>query len=837
MELGAGKVNNFPLFLNMGILRGNLKLADEEITKRENFEISYNQKLSIKKIIKESDGEVAIDLSEVYKINTNRPTNSLAGAKFNQHLNFNWGGSNLTGIPFGPNNKLYLYDSDHASLYEYDDTLVTFDDFYARVAFQNNPGNVFTQDFSSSSGFDYDTSLVEFIGGKVQQKDQRPANSVIAAKFNSSFNANWGADSINLTATQNGIPTLLDGKLVCSGTQGIYYSDSKIGELSGDFVIKFKYTPNYTTGPATNVNLISLSQITGSTDQILLFHSPSGNNLRITANGLSAEVFDVWMPEAGNEYIFELICISNQISLYVNGIKIGSTKTISPGQGSTANRLWIGAYTNVYNTANGSFDEVIVYSTAPQTITYVIPDNTYSEALIVLPEMEYTGVGALVSFDSFTTTETALPRWTLEIGRSGNYLYWNGSAWVNSNNTYAQATSSSDLNTNGSSLPIIGQIYGKFRLYFPSSNDLHSIDLLEVSLTAQVYSTSNPTITTKTKMKVKDLYSLIPIVSSVGNIRFLIEWNDSAFYWNGSAWITSDGTYSQSNTYSDINNNLSLLDAEDEDEFRFIVFLNSDGSQATYVKQLMINYSAPALIESSKLKLGYNMPTYVELSAIDNADAAQIGTIKFKLTPKYTGSPDNSVYLFSILQKDYNQKNILELYHNNSGEIIMNAYDSDGNFIGGNFGSWSPALGIEYELCLCYDFTNGIHRLFIEGVIVGSLTGTGNRAQCVLLRIGSNYDRTGVSNFSISDFITFSDTQYTTEYTPGYTVPETIEEIEVDIKFLYLSSDKEITIKTGKGEEYTVQSMLLWAPGTNVQSVKRIGDEAEVYIQAYGERA
>ena len=306
----------------------------------------------------------------------------------------------------------------------------------------------FTQNFNTDTGFTYDSNLMEFVGGSFRQKDQRPSNSILGANFNLGLDLNWASDSfVDKSANIIGAPVLASGRLSCSnGSNGIYYEDSLIGGLSGDWVAKFKFIPNFTTNNGVNTNIFSKSPVSGSTDRVLIFHSPSGDSLRITAAGLSAVTFDVWQPVAGTEYVFEIFCTSNVVSVYIDGVQIGTGKTINPVQGTTANRVYLGTFPGVYNVANASYDDFILYSSASQTVSYTVPDYTYLESKSTFPS--FIDAGEIRDWLSLSVTEMNSPR------QIWNGLYYNGNNWVNSDGTFSQSNTVTELIAGLSSFPL-----------------------------------------------------------------------------------------------------------------------------------------------------------------------------------------------------------------------------------------------------------------------------------------------------------------------------------------------------------------------------------------------
>jgi len=415
----------------------------------------------------------------------------------------------------------------------------------------------YTIDFNSDTGFTYDSSKVEFVGGQVQQIDKRPVNSLIGARLFDSVNANWAVDGASLIPTLSGTPVISGNKLSCVGSNGLYYQDTQFAN-GGNFVAKFKYTPNYSTSPATNVNLFAISEDTGTNNDVVIFNSPSGNNIRITSNGLSAITFGVWEPTALQEYVFEVICINNVVTLYIDNVQLGTSKTITPDLGAISNKLWLGAYAGIYNTSDGSFSDFIFYTSASQTDTYEIPLTAYPSSIVTTPELEKVGDGTIKQFNTFTTTESGSPKYTIQIGRSGDYLYWDGVAWVVSNNTYSQANDSATFNAKCQLLDIDGEIYGQFRIYFDDTNIQGAVDELTANINADIgYSTDVERIqldTNNITILADQLLSLLESVNKTGSddVTYVLGRDSSPVYWDGLNWVASDYTLSQSNTIAEI---------------------------------------------------------------------------------------------------------------------------------------------------------------------------------------------------------------------------------------------------------------------------------------------
>ena len=551
-------------------------------------------------------------------------TDLMTGINFADSSNFNFDANKIeftgtkaqlklidnTGLTFNQ-----TYDNDTG--FTYNSSEAEFTGGQVQQKLNDRTGLTFNQPFTNDTGFIYDSAKAEFTGGLVRQIDQRPANSIVGATYTSSLNANFGADGfVDLTGNTVGSPTIDTNRLACLGyaNNSVYYSDTLIGNLSGDFVIKFKYTPNYTTAPAQNTQIIELSTGSGATDRVTIFNSPSGNNLRITATGLSAQTFGAWSPVSGTVYTFEVHCVSNSVTLFVDDVQIGGAKVISPSQGTSAVRLYVGAGT-LYSVANGYWEDVILYSTASQTSSYTVPESAFLESKVECPQFSYTELGNIQGFTNFATTENNTPRYVI------NDLYYSG-GWVSSNGTYAQASSASDILTNIATLPASDTV--DIDVIFGDGSSQMDVDDLTLTYTGQ------EVLATKVELP-QFIYSGGGAIqaftnyasSETGSPKYVL--ND--LYYN-SGWVSSDGSYAQSNTVAEILTNIATLPASDTLDID-ITFDASTSTQSA-VSDTTMTYTGqiyPTDDPTIQVNAGFqsdNICSYTDTSTITGLDNIRI---------------------------------------------------------------------------------------------------------------------------------------------------------------------------------------------------------------------
>ncbi len=167
----------------------------------------------------------------------------------------------------------------------------------------------------------------------------------------------------------------------------------------------------------------------------------------------------------------------------------------------------------------------------------------------------------------------------------------------------------------------------------------------------------------------------------------------------------------------------------------------------------------------------------VQYQALNNADSLQVGCVRFKYTPNYSGAPATTRGLFCISESAASINNMIYLSHSSVGNIAILSRDSVGGSINnGIFGTFVAVAGVEVEMELNWDYTTGATRFFINGLQIGStFVQTGTRSGTVgIFNLGAYYAGTVKADGYFNDLKIFSVVKHTENYTPGYTVTETI---------------------------------------------------------------
>lgn len=451
------------------------------------------------------------------------------------------------------------YTFDNASNFNFSNT--ELDSGEGQLTLIPNPGQIFSQSFTSDTGFTYDNTKAEFVGGVLRQKDQSSAASVFAGKM-ATKDLIWHKSG-SVTGTLNGTPTFGTGKMVCTGSQGVAYGYTTTARET----YKFLYTPNYTGAPPANVNLIASWNGANNNDKFYMTNSPSGgNNIRAALwDSSGSAVFALtivggFSPTASQEYEIEVVLdsVAGTVRVFIDGVLLG---TVSPGawtRGSVSSSIRLGASSVVYNQAEGSFDDLIVFDNAQHTASYTsgytIPDVLYVGSKVDGPDFTYTGVGTVLSVDNGSTTESGTPRYIV------GGMYWNGSAWVASDGTYAQANDFATALANFTSIDLGGSGILPWSVVFTDSNTQSSVDDFSVEVTGQQYNTDGY-IEPVQAIEVASIAAYLTSITEPAStsLKVILKIDGVLTYWNGASWVTSDGTISQANTAAEVNTNVSSL--------------------------------------------------------------------------------------------------------------------------------------------------------------------------------------------------------------------------------------------------------------------------------------
>jgi len=471
----------------------------------------------------------------------------------------------------------------------------------ASLKLQALPDQHFVQTFLDDTGFTYDNTKAEFTGSLCRQKDQRQAGATFGVNYSVDINGNWGNGV--LTGTASGGASVSGGKLdLTGGTKYVRYDAISNANSLQTGCVRFKFTPAYSGSPTAHNALFSISTAFGDyTKYIGLRHSSAGTMEMSVLDNDGAAIVSVylgaWTPVSGTEYEFEMNwdITTGATRLFIDGVQLGATQTGTGTRSGSVASLVIGAHYTGGNASNGYFDDVLVFPTvqhiANYTPGYAVSSTFYAETTVTCPELHYTGAGTLLAFDSMIATMSNDPRFSIQIGRSGIYVYWNGSSWATSDGSYMQSNTMADFNAHCTTLDINGEIYGQPRIHFAASAIQQSITSFDAIVVGETYSTSNPTITLSQGFRIDALLAITASITATGSdaIKAVLQKDGINYYWSGTAWAVSSG-YAQSNIIAEIETHKAAFTTIAID-FNIVLYLHAaTGITTPSIQSLSITY-------------------------------------------------------------------------------------------------------------------------------------------------------------------------------------------------------------------------------------------------------
>jgi hypothetical protein len=276
----------------------------------------------------------------------------------------------------------------------------------------------------------------------------------------------------------------------------------------------------------------------------------------------------VWSPVAGTTYEIELDYDLNAGAnrVFINGAQFGLTDTHTGSRSGTIGQLVVGSNYNGTFTSNFSISSLEIFSavqhTANYTPGYTVPATIYAETNITCPTTSYTAPEIGLFLTAASSTESGTPGYTM------NSQWFNGSAIVASNGTYAQS------NTKAQILALIAALAPTgipltsssitVNVILPAGNSPASVTVLGFSVSGYLYPTGAQYIELASPIRTDDLVSAAAAFSAPTNteVGFYLSVNGTPMWWNGSAWVASNQTIAQSNTTADITTNAPALAAQ-----------------------------------------------------------------------------------------------------------------------------------------------------------------------------------------------------------------------------------------------------------------------------------
>ncbi|MCP4336477.1 MAG: hypothetical protein GY679_01340 [Mycoplasma sp.] len=479
-----------------------------------------------------------------------------------------------------------IYDFMTPSEWDYDTNLIEQNGNNAQLKFQDDAGQTFTQDFVSDVGFTYDNTKAEFTGGtKIQQKPYVYADEMMGVSVVLGADADRSVGSATATANNGAALTTIGSNQYLDTSGSIAGKTWSYDFNNANFFqtgcIRFKVITNYIGTPAANRFMLTIDGA-GGANAITLFHQATGAlliriNNQAGALAVQTTLETNWSPDGVNEDEIELNFdfAGGTSRYYINGVQTTgfSFGTFARGAITSFDVGGVGVGSSDFFIRDLQvFDEVQHTTNFPLEIPRFVP-NFYG-SVVELPQFTYSGTGGIQSFDSYSTTEIGIPKYIL------NGQYWNGSLWTPSNGTYLQANIEADILANISTLSPLNTL--DVKLVFDDTIIINEVSDLNTTYTGQIYPTTNPTITKISGLSTDGIATFVSSKTITGSdeVKYILIKDDVEYYYNA-GWVTSDGTYAQSNPEAEVSTNITTFVTTTAVDFKLKIFLHSDDGSTT----------------------------------------------------------------------------------------------------------------------------------------------------------------------------------------------------------------------------------------------------------------
>jgi hypothetical protein len=339
--------------------------------------------------------------------------------------------------------------------------------------------------------------------------------------------------------------------------------------------------------------MIAHTQDNTDIDEMILFNSPSGNNVRITvrdsagAMAINAQVIGAFSFVQGQQYeiLFQYNSSTGEIWVYIDGTLLtGSPVVFAPwSRGTGSGRVYVGANVGTYNKCEAKFTDILTFTDIQETdptytTGYSVSDDIYLQNTVVCPDFVYSGIESIQSYLSLVASIVG------NVLFSVNGQYWTGATWSSSDGTPSQGSNQTDITNNLSSFPTVIDTV-TIRIIFSNSSTQMSISNLDFGYNGVAYP-PYARIDSNIVAGIDQLLSFISAIPSQPantNVLFSINAGGVDYWYNtGSlAWEVASGDETEANTDAEINSNAATFPFGDGKNTFVKTFLITTDDQVT----------------------------------------------------------------------------------------------------------------------------------------------------------------------------------------------------------------------------------------------------------------
>lgn len=225
--------------------------------------------------------------------------------------------------------------------------------------------------------------------------------------------------------------------------------------------IRFKVTPNYNGGPASEGWFFTIARAHNQiNNQIGMRHT--GGHLRLHIYSATGSIVEIYLGYVllvqGQTYEIEINydLTAGATRVFIDGVQIGTTSTATGTRDALIGLLRIGSnYSGSYK-SDFSIDDFVVFPTVQHTANYTpgAQIKGYTEGSVLANSaIQSDGITSFIAAEDVKTGSSI--KYALKVGTS--LTYWNGAAWVASDGSESQTNTLAEIQANIATLLSSGQ--------------------------------------------------------------------------------------------------------------------------------------------------------------------------------------------------------------------------------------------------------------------------------------------------------------------------------------------------------------------------------------------
>ena len=406
--------------------------------------------------------------------------------------------------------------------------------------------------------------------GQLQSKNIFGVDNELACVWTSVVTENF---SSVLPAIKNNTASIVDNYISMDAATVSFENDLFVGKQI--FHHEFDIKNHLSMSPTTYVILATQYTLNVGNDNYFHIKVKSQGIQLLVKTGATSFALETPLPDgnAGTTYNIAATFVNKQgatdgvLRLYIDGVPSTPVAITEEVDTSIFNSMYFPTNSRV-RFKNYRYENTDKYAGSSFTPETTLPELPFVESHTEVLNESYAEVGTVQSFAGLTVGNSSGAKYSV------NNLWWNGSAWTASDNSYSQSSTLADINANAGTLPVTDNYFLSVALANGSTRNY--IDSVDFAFNGQKYSDAiSATFNSSFPASAfNDFEAFLSLPSSYSSVTFAFLVGSTLYWHNGSSWVESNGSVAESNTLAQVKASIETLDQTGL--FKLVTFLESN---------------------------------------------------------------------------------------------------------------------------------------------------------------------------------------------------------------------------------------------------------------------